>query len=186
MMLSVRRVWLLLALVALLGGCVRIGSAPSPSALVVRSPLPIASATSALPAATPRPTPAATPTPTASPTPGPTATPNDGAQVIDVTLADNLTIEPSKMTVTAGQPVRFVVTNDGALDHDFFVGSDKEQRQRESGTGEPGKDRFIAVPPGETVVLTMTFPTPGKTIAGCPISGQYSAGMKSNITIKAP
>ena len=43
------------------------------------------------------------------------------------------------MTVTAGTPVRFVVTNEGALDHDFFIGSDKEQLQRESGTGEPGK-----------------------------------------------
>ena len=74
----------------------------------------------------------------------------------------------------------------GALDHDFFIGTDKEQKQREAGTGEPGKDRFIAVPPGETVELTLTFDEPGKTIAGCTIAGHYSGGMKASITIKAP
>jgi len=103
-----------------------------------------------------------------------------------VTLSDSLTIDPAKMSVTAGVPVRFVVTNDGALDHTFFIGTDKEQKTREAGTGEPGKERFISVPPGETVDLLLTFDQPGKTIAGCTIAGHYSGGMKANITIKAP
>ena len=73
-----------------------------------------------------------------------------------MTLSDSLTIDPGKMSVTAGVPVRFVVTNDGALDHTFFIGTDKEQKTREAGDGEPGTDRFIAVPPGETVELLTT------------------------------
>ena len=187
--LSVRRIGMLSLLVALLAGCVKIGSAPSfslapgasPSPLVVASPNPVA---------TPKPTPTPRPTATAEPSvslpPVPTATPDDGTQVIDVELADSLTIEPAKMTVFTGTPVRFVVTNTGAVDHDFFIGSDKEQLQRESNSGEPGKSRYIQVPPGETVELTLTFDEPGKTIAGCTVAGHYSNGMKANITIKEP
>jgi uncharacterized cupredoxin-like copper-binding protein len=88
------------------------------------------------------------------------------------------------MTVEAGTPVRFVITNEGALEHDFFIGSDREQQQRVAGEGEPGPDRYVAVPPGETVTLTYTFASPGKTIAGCVVPGHYSAGMKANITIE--
>ncbi len=187
MRLYVRQMAMLLALVALLGGCVKISSGPSSSGLVGRSPAIGAGASSGSLNPTPRPT--ATPIVTVSEPPAsaqPTATPDDGIQRIEVTLADSLTIEPDKMTVTSGSPVRFIVTNEGALDHNFFIGTDKEQRQREAQAAEPGRDRFIVVPPGETVELTMTFAEPGKTIAGCTIAGHYSSGMKAAVTIKAP
>ncbi len=189
MRLSVRRMGMLLTLVAVLVGCVKISSAPPHTPTVQPS-----ATTGAV--VTPNPTPAPpTPQPTPTPvmtisrpldTPEPTATPDDGAQVVEVTLADSLTITPSKMSVVAGTPVRFVITNEGALDHTFFIGSDKELKQREAGTGEPGKNRFIAVPPGQTVELTLTFNEPGKTLAGCTIPGHYSGGEKASITIKAP
>jgi uncharacterized cupredoxin-like copper-binding protein len=186
---SVRRMGTLLMLVALLGGCVKISSAPgsSPAALPSATPGPGATAT---PTPAPTPTRRPTVTPTSRPTvpaePTPTATPDDGSQTIEVELADSLTIDPDKMTVTAGVPVHFVVTNTGALDHDFFIGTDKEQKTRESQKGEPGKDRFVAVPPGQTVELTYTFDEPGKLIAGCTIPGHYSGGMRATITIKEP
>ena len=191
-MLSMRRVGTLLALTAVLGGCVKISSAPAHTPVVPRSPTPVVAAT---PTPTPRltttpiATPAATPRPSLSrpsASPAPTATPDDGSQVVPVELADSLTITPGKINVVAGTPVKFVVTNTGALEHTFFIGSDKEQKQREAQTGEPGKNRFITVPPGETVELTMTFAEPGKTIAGCTIPGHYSGGMKAAVTIKAP
>ncbi len=187
-----RRLSPLLVLVAMLGGCVKIGDVASEPPLVAPTATPAATAT---PAPTPVPTSTATPRPTATPgltigapldTPAPTATPDDGSQVIPVTLSDSLTIDPAKMTVTAGVPVRFEVTNTGALDHTFFIGTDKEQKTREAGTGEPGKDRFISVPPGQTVDLVLTFPEAGKMIAGCTIPGHYSGGMRAAITIKAP
>ncbi len=189
MKLSGPRLWLLVALAGLLAGCVKIGNAPgatpgvTPARSVVATPVPAATPTPA-PTATATPRPTAPPVATATPTQAPTPTPDDGTQVVEVSLEDSLSITPSKMTVTAGTPVKFVVTNDGALEHDFFIGSDKEQKQRESGSAEPGKGRFIAVPPGETVELTLTFDEPGKTIAGCTVAGHYSGGMKATITIK--
>lgn len=187
--LSVRRMGLLLVLIALLVGCVKIGGTPSLGPVPTASPAPDVQATAnplPTPSATPRPAQTATPVPTATPTAAPTATPDDGSQVIEVALTDSLLIQPDKMTVTAGTPVRFVVTNEGALVHDFFIGSDKEQKTRETLAGEPGKNRHLVVQPGETAELTLTFDDPGKTIAGCTIPGHYSNGMKANITIREP
>lgn len=169
------RVGLALVLVAVLTGCVRLSSGGDPAATP-----PAASA----PAVTLPPLPTPTPTEAPSPTPAPTATPDDGAQAIEVTLLDSMKIEPAKITVEAGKPIRFVITNAGALEHDFFIGSDREQKQRESGQGQPGPDRYVPVPPGETVTLLYVFPSAGKTIIGCVVPGHYSAGMKANVTIE--
>ena len=166
------RASLALLAVVLLAGCVRVSSGADP----VRTP---AGPDATLP---PRPTAAATLAP--SPTIAPTPTPDDGATPVEVTLTDSMEIKPGKMTVEAGKPVRFVITNDGALDHSFFLGSDKEQKQREVGQGAPGPDRYVEVPPGETVTLLYTFPSDGRIIAGCVVPGHYSAGMKANITIE--
>ena len=119
--------------------------------------------------------------------PAPTATPDDGAQVIEVELADSLTIDPEQDDRDRRHPgplrghqrrVPWTTTSSSA--------ATRSRSQREAGTGEPGKTRFIAVPPGETVELTLTFDEAGKTIAGCTIAGHYSNGMKASITIKEP
>jgi uncharacterized cupredoxin-like copper-binding protein len=159
-------------MVVLLAGCVRVSSGTDPGD------------TQTPPQVTLPPRPTEPPVPTPTPTVAPTATPDDGALVVEVSLLDSLQIKPSKISVPAGKPIRFVIHNEGALEHDFFIGSDREQRQRESGQGEPGPDRYVAVPPGETATLLYVFPSPGKTIAGCVIPGHYSAGMKANITIE--
>lgn len=71
----------------------------------------------------------ATPTATSSTSAGgiPTASAEGDARV-DVTLLDTMKIEPSTMTVPAGQPVTFVVTNAGVADHEFFVGDGRRKR----------------------------------------------------------
>ncbi|MBX3030509.1 MAG: hypothetical protein KF809_10135 [Chloroflexi bacterium] len=171
--------------ILLLAGCVRlssVGSSPVPTS--DPSVVPVPSVT--VPVPTPSPTPRITLAPTPSPTPAPTPTPDDGAQVVEVSLLDTLVIEPTRITVRSGTPVRFVVTNDGGLPHDFFIGTDREQKQRESAEAEPGPDRYIEVPPGETRTLTMTFPEATRTIAGCVVPGHYSAGMRSTVVVREP
>lgn len=173
---------LALLLVALVAGCARFGGglppAPTPAGGGASPTAP--QPTQATQATQPPVAPSLAPSPTAAPT----EVPDDGAQVVEVALQDSMQIVPGKITVESGTPVRFVITNEGALEHDFFIGSDREQKQREAGEGEPGPDRYVAVPPGETVTLVTTFPSPGKTIAGCVVPGHYSAGMKATITIE--
>jgi uncharacterized cupredoxin-like copper-binding protein len=109
-------------------------------------------------------------------------------QRIEVTLSDSFTIELAASTVPAGVPVTFVVTNVGAIVHEFYLGDEDAQAEHEEemvdggGMGHDEPDG-IAVEPGETKELVHTFEAPGETLAGCHEAGHYAAGMKAAITV---
>lgn len=132
------------------------------------------------PAASSPASPAASPSPAAS---APTAT------RIEVRLTDALRIEPATMTVPAGVPVTFVVTNVGQVDHEFFLGDEAAQAEhgremQQMGGMAHDEAMGIGVAPGVTKELTVTFPTPGTILAGCHVAGHYLAGMKATIEIR--
>lgn len=107
---------------------------------------------------------------------------------IEVNLTDALKIEPASMTVPAGVPVTFVVTNSGATDHEFYLGDEEAQAAHEKEMAEMGgmahdEPEGIAVKPGETKELTYTFGETGQTLAGCHVAGHYPGGMKATITV---
>jgi len=109
--------------------------------------------------------------------------------VIEVTLSDALRIAPARMTVTAGVPVTFVITNGGLLDHEFYLGDATAQAEHEaamrSDAGTMAHDRAnsVAVPPGQTKELTYSFPLHGEWLAGCHVTGHYAGGMRATITV---
>jgi uncharacterized cupredoxin-like copper-binding protein len=107
---------------------------------------------------------------------------------IEVNLTDALKIEPAVMTVPAGVPVTFVVTNSGATDHEFYLGDEEAQAAHEKEMAQMGgmghdEPEGIAVAPGETKELTYTFAEAGETLAGCHVLGHYGGGMKATITV---
>lgn len=136
--------------------------------------------------------------PTAAPTAGgPTVPPSAAATAastaagtrIEVTLTDGLAIEPAAITVQAGVPVTFVVTNSGALDHEFYLGDEEAQAAHAAEMATMGgmahdEPEGIAVDPGQTKELTYTFTEAGQTLAGCHVQGHYLAGMKAVITVE--
>jgi uncharacterized cupredoxin-like copper-binding protein len=152
-------------------------------------PFILVAAACAGPAATP--TAASTATPTAAPTALPTAapTPSPGALRIEVELTDALTMDPAQMTVPRGVPVTFVVTNSGALDHEFYLGDAAMQADHAQEMLEMGgmmahdEENGIAVDPGEMKELTYTFAAAGEWLAGCHVNGHYDAGMLATIMI---
>lgn len=107
---------------------------------------------------------------------------------VDVRLTDGFAIELSSTSVPAGVPVTFIVTNTGALEHEFYLGDEAAQAEHEKEMvamggmthDEPGG---IAVKPGETKSMTFTFPAAGSSIAGCHAAGHYGAGMRAEITV---
>ena len=116
--------------------------------------------------------------------------PSVAATRIEVTLTDALKIEPASMTVPAGVPVTFVVTNSGVTDHEFYLGDEAAQAEHEKEMAEMGgmshdEPEGIAVKPGETKELTYTFAQAGQTLAGCHVVGHYGGGMKADITVGA-
>jgi uncharacterized cupredoxin-like copper-binding protein len=93
----------------------------------------------------------------------------------------------ASLQIAPGETVRFVVTNEDPIDHEFLVGDAFMQRIHENGTepahgARPGE---ISVPAGETVETTYTFPDrldPGWEFA-CHLPGHYAYGMHGPITI---
>jgi uncharacterized cupredoxin-like copper-binding protein len=97
-------------------------------------------------------------------------------------------MEPATLTVTAGVPVTFVVTNAGATDHEFYLGDEAAQAEHEKEMASMsgmthGEHQGIDVKAGETKELTYTFAAPGETLAGCHVDGHYGGGMKATITV---
>jgi uncharacterized cupredoxin-like copper-binding protein len=116
-----------------------------------------------------------------------TGEPADATTRIEVGLTDSLRIEPAAMTVPAGVPVTFVVTNEGAIEHEFVLGDEATQaaHEAEMASGGMGHDtaNSITLAAGETKELTFTFEAPGETLAGCHLPGHYDGGMRATITI---
>jgi uncharacterized cupredoxin-like copper-binding protein len=112
---------------------------------------------------------------------------SEGATRIEVGLTDALRMEPAEMTVPAGVPVTFVVTNEGAIEHEFVLGDEAVQAEHEAemASGGMGHDEAnaITLDAGETKELTFTFDEPGETLAGCHFPGHYDGGMRATITV---
>ena len=111
-----------------------------------------------------------------------------GATRVEVNLTDALKIEPATMTVPAGVPVTFVVTNSGVNDHEFYLGDEAAQAEHEEEMVSMGgmahdEPEGIAAKPGETRELTYTFAQAGETLAGCHVVGHYGGGMKAAISV---
>lgn len=106
---------------------------------------------------------------------------------IVVKLTDTLKMEPASMSVPAGVPVTFVVTNTGAIDHEFYLGDEAAQAEHDEEMTMGGmthdEPEGIGLKPGETKELTYTFAEAGTTLAGCHVPGHYGAGMKAQITV---
>jgi uncharacterized cupredoxin-like copper-binding protein len=121
-------------------------------------------------------------------TPASTGDPAAEVRAIEVSTTDTLRFEPSAITVKAGETVRFVVTNPGAVEHEFYVGDEAAQQahaeEMAGGEMDHGDANGIEIPPGETNELDMTFDTPGELLIGCHVPGHYEAGMKATLTVE--
>lgn len=121
--------------------------------------------------------------PSAAPSAGPSATPVVREVAIEMT---DLRFTPDQLEVTAGETIRFVVTNAGAIRHELFIGDEAGQAEHEremlAGTAHSHGD-MIAVEPGTTGTLDFRFDEPGPLLYGCHEAGHYAAGMFGRITV---
>lgn len=120
--------------------------------------------------------------------------PNDADRVIEVDANDDLTFDPAEIQVTAGETVTFVVTNTGAIPHDFTIGDQDTQDAHEeemaemieSGEmGEHADSNAVVLEAGETKEITWTFTVTGTVLIGCHQPGHYAGGMKGTIEVGA-
>jgi uncharacterized cupredoxin-like copper-binding protein len=119
-----------------------------------------------------------------------TASPSIGGspRVVAVTMTDELRFVPHQFSFTAGETVRFEVTNAGAIRHEFFIGDTDAQASHEAEMLEMGgmahdEPNGIGVDPGESKVLEHTFSAAGTVLIGCHELGHYDAGMVATVTV---
>jgi uncharacterized cupredoxin-like copper-binding protein len=117
------------------------------------------------------------------------ADPDDATRAVKVTTLDTTRFDPSRITVSAGATVTFVVTNTGQAVHDFTLGDAAMQRQHaEAMAHMPAgmahdAPNSITLEPGTTRQLTWRFGDAATLEYGCHEAGHYQAGMRGQVMV---
>lgn len=132
----------------------------------------------------------------------------DDPRTVEIEMVDNA-FEPTDVEVEAGETVRFVFRNNGAVVHDAVIGDEAAQDDHEdemraaeetttsdtegemggmdhgatSEGGDEGEEAAITVQPGEEGEITYTFDAAGELLIGCHEPGHYDAGMKVTVDV---
>lgn len=116
--------------------------------------------------------------------------PADADRVVEIVASDSFSYDPDSVEVSAGETVTFRVTNAGAIRHEFVVGTQEEQDHHEEEMADMGgmamadEANAIAIEPGETKDLTLTFTEGGSLQFACHETGHYAAGMIGDLTVQ--
>jgi uncharacterized cupredoxin-like copper-binding protein len=102
-------------------------------------------------------------------------------RTVAVSALDSFAFDPGNIPIRAGETVRFVVTNDGVLEHEFVIGS-RDYLLEHAGAMTHGgmlEDTATAIRliPGQTKELVYVFGTATDVAWGCLVRGHYPAGM---------
>lgn len=110
-----------------------------------------------------------------------------GARTVEVVM-NEFSFDPGTTEVVAGETVRFVFTNEGAIEHEAMLGDAHMQEEFQGahddhGGGHHGDVHAVTVPAGGTGELVVTFDDPGTQYFGCHLPGHYEAGMEATLTV---
>ncbi len=104
--------------------------------------------------------------------------------------------EPASIHVSAGETVRFVVANDGAIEHEFrmttehaaeeHIAAGHEGHDDESGAEHGHDEMILLVAAGQSGTMDVTFHDSGEyDIVACLLAGHFEAGMKGALEYEA-
>jgi uncharacterized cupredoxin-like copper-binding protein len=115
-------------------------------------------------------------------------TPGKATPTIDISMSDEMRFDPSSITVTTGQTVRFRVANKGHAQHEMVIGTMAGLREHGAMmSAMPGMrhdEAYVAhVAPGAIGEIVWTFNRPGDFDFACLINGHYQAGMVGKIKV---
>lgn len=123
---------------------------------------------------------------------GPIGEPGDPdkiSRVIDMTMDDKMRFYPDRITVEAGETVRFFIKNVGQLPHEFVLGSIEELRAHAEGMrkaphathSEPNQ---IMLGPRQMGAVVWQFAEAGTVDFACLIPGHFEAGMAGKVLVQ--
>lgn len=110
------------------------------------------------------------------------------AKTVSISMADTMRFTPSKLEVKAGDVVKFVVTNEGQLQHEFVLGTAESllehNEMMKKFPGMEHEEPYMAhVDPGKEMEITWQFSNAGTFEFGCLLPGHFAAGMKGTVIV---
>ena len=112
-------------------------------------------------------------------------------KTIHVRATDQMRLIFDSEDIRVGDVVAFVVTNTGAIPHEFGVADEAGQREHAQEmmrmpTMAHVDPNVISLKPGETRTLVWSFKNLGQRqlVFACNVPGHYSAGMFVRVTVK--
>ena len=111
-------------------------------------------------------------------------------RTVEFRMTDNMRFTPDKLEVRQGETIRLVLKNNGAVLHEFVLGTKKELDEHAAlmvkfPTMEHSEPYMAHVAPGKTGEIVWTFNRAGDFDFACLIAGHYSAGMVGKIKVVA-
>ena len=118
--------------------------------------------------------------------------PGDPAKVsrtIEVTMDDSMRYTPDKISVKAGETVRFLVRNSGKIQHEMVIGSMDELKEhaelmRKMRGMEHDEPNMATLKPGQRGDIVWQFDKPGTVDFACLSPGHMEAGMVGKVKVK--
>lgn len=118
--------------------------------------------------------------------------PGDPAKVdrtIDVTMDDSMRFSPDKVSVKAGETIRFFVRNGGRIQHEMVIGSmDELKEHAEMMKKMPGMQHaeanMVALKPGQRGGIVWQFDKVGTVDFACLVPGHMEAGMVGQVRVE--
>lgn len=111
-------------------------------------------------------------------------------RTIKVTTKDTMRYEFSdKLNLKAGEVVKFIVTNEGKIAHEFSVGDAEEQKSHQAMMMNMpnmvhSDGNTVTVKPGETKELIWKFTEGAEVVFACNIPGHFQAGMFKKASVE--
>ncbi|WP_313951781.1 cupredoxin family protein [Accumulibacter sp.] len=112
----------------------------------------------------------------------------DVTRTVEVSMDDSMRFVPDKVTVKAGETVRFFLKNVGKVPHEMVIGSMAELKEhaemmRKFPTMEHEEPNMITLKPRQRGGLIWKFDQPGSVDFACLVPGHMEAGMIGKVTV---
>ena len=92
---------------------------------------------------------------------------------------------PNEVTVRAGEPITFVLSNEDPIDHEWMVGDAAFHERHRVGTEPLHGERptEVSVAAGTVATSTVTFRDPGEYLFICHLPGHEAYGMVGTLLV---
>ena len=111
-------------------------------------------------------------------------------RTIEIRMTDNMRFTPDSIEVRQGETIRFIHKNNGAVMHEFVLGTkaelDEHAALMKKFPGMEHDEPYMAhVAPGQKAEIVWTFNRHGEFDFACLLPGHYEAGMVGKIRVVA-